>query len=310
VGLCRDLAEGDVGIEGPAEENAGGTGFDGGSEIVAPAVLNLELPPDAKRLRATFQLEDTNKKEASVQVVFTKEVPEAWQQLYYPRRQVIAWPENRDRVKASVADFTNLVARSTKLRGSELADTLADVPGISGDYLERLGEFTDSIRQVEQQIDRAVKNERPPNGWKPTLDQPDLERPEEGWPEEVPDYMRLMMDLILLAFRMDKTRIATLQFNNDGVNYMKFGFLGIPNMDHHGISHHANKPERMDHHAITVKYHCEQLSYFMDRMKEIDEGGTSMLDNSSILFYWTQSGMVVEVERLRVEGGEALASGR
>jgi len=149
----------------------------------------------------------------------------------------------------------------------------------------KLDEYTDSIRQVEQQIDRAVKNERPAGSWKPTIDEPDLERPEEGWPEAVPDYMRLMMDLILLAFRMDKTRVATLQFNNDGVNYMKFGFLdGLPNMEHHGISHHANNPERIEHHAATVKYHCEQLVYFMDRMKEIDEGGSSLLDNSSILF--------------------------
>jgi len=149
----------------------------------------------------------------------------------------------------------------------------------------KLDEYTDSVRQVESQIDRAIKNTRPPGAWKPTLGEPDMERPEEGWPEAVPDYMRLMMDLILLSFRMDKTRIATLTFNNDGVNYMKFGFLdGLPNMEHHGISHHGGNPQRIEHHCRTIQYHAEQLAYFLDRMKSIDEGGVSMLDNSSILF--------------------------
>lgn len=149
----------------------------------------------------------------------------------------------------------------------------------------KLDEYTDSVRQVESQIDRAIKNERPPNAWEPTLAEPDMGRPEEGWPEAVPDYMRLMMDLILLSFRMDKTRIATLQFNNDGTNYMKFGFLdGVPNKEHHGISHHGGDPDRKLQHCRTIKYHAEQLAYFMDRMQSIDEGGVSMLDNSSLLF--------------------------
>ena len=149
----------------------------------------------------------------------------------------------------------------------------------------KLDEYTDAVRQVESQIDRAIKNERPPGSWKPTLTEPDMERPEEGWPEAVPDYMRLMMDLILLSFRMDKTRIATLQFNNDGTNYMKFGFLdGVPNKEHHGISHHGGDPDRKEHHCRTIRYHSAQLAYFMERMKSIDEGGVSMLDNSSILF--------------------------
>jgi len=119
-----------------------GRAIEAGTEIPAPSVLELQLPPTAKRLRATFQLDDAEKESASIQVAFSKEVPEAWQQLYYPMRQVLVWPENREVVKKSVADFTNLAARSTKISGNELSDALADVPGVSGGFMERLGEYT------------------------------------------------------------------------------------------------------------------------------------------------------------------------
>jgi len=119
-----------------------GLGIEHGTEIAAPSVVKLELPSDAKRLKATFQLDDANKESASVQVVFTEKTPEAWQQLYYPMRQVLAWPENRERVKKSVGDFTNLAARSSKIGGNELSDAIADVPGIDGGFMERLGAFT------------------------------------------------------------------------------------------------------------------------------------------------------------------------
>lgn len=115
-----------------------------GAWLEAPLVARIALPPGARRLHATFQLSDEKKREASVQVVFTEEAPEAWQQLYYPQRQVLAWPENRKAVLESVQNFANLVARSTKIGGNELSAALAEVPGVDERHLERLGAFTDN----------------------------------------------------------------------------------------------------------------------------------------------------------------------
>lgn len=179
--------------------------------------------------------------------------------------------------------------RQKEIDKSILDDVLDQVKWVRRDLSStdraKLDEYTDSVRDVEAQIDRAIKNERPPGAWKPTITKPDMKRPDEGWPESVPNYMKLMMDIVLLAFRMDLTRIATLQFNNDGTNQMKFGFLdGVPNFEHHGISHHGGQQEKIEYACSVLKFHVEQLSYFMRRMDEIDEGGQSLLDNSAILF--------------------------
>jgi len=149
----------------------------------------------------------------------------------------------------------------------------------------KLEEYTEHVRTVEARIERAITNERAPGSWAPKISKPNFPRPEEGRPEHVPDYMRLMMDIILLAFRMDLTRIATLQFNDDGTNQMKFGFLdGLPNLEHHGLSHHGNDPKHIEYYASTIRYHVSQLAYFLDQMATIDEGGQSLLDSSMVLF--------------------------
>lgn len=122
-------------------------------------------------------------------------------------------------------------------------------------------------------------------GWRPTLDEPNLDRPPETLPQDVSDHMRMMVDLILLAWRMDKTRVATLIFNRD-VSHMKFGFLdGVLNDQLHGISHHKDNPKKLASYQRINEFHVEQFAYLLKQMKEIDEGGgTTLLDNVMLLF--------------------------
>ncbi len=179
--------------------------------------------------------------------------------------------------------------RQKEIDKSVLDDVLEQVHWIRGQLSPsdrvKLDEYTDSVRSVEAQIERAIHNEHPPGAWVPELSKPDMKRPADGRPESVPAYMKLMMDIIVLAWRMDLTRIATLQFNNDGTNQMKFGFLdGVPNFEHHGISHHGNDPAKVDYACKVIRYHVELLSYFMRRLEEVDEGGTTLLDNSMVFF--------------------------
>lgn len=149
---------------------------------------------------------------------------------------------------------------------------------------QKLDEFMQSVRDVEKRIERATREERL-EGWRPALSKPDMQRPPETLPQEVRDHMRLMLDLILLAWRMDKTRVATLIFNRD-VSHMQFGFLdGVPNEQLHGISHHKDNPAKLAAYQRINQFHVEQLAYLLSRMKAIDEGaGTTLLDNVMLLF--------------------------
>src|SRR5215831_1306438 len=78
----------------------------------------------------------------------------------------------------------------------------------------RLDEYLASVREVEQRIDQAGKANRL-QGWRPTLAKPDMPRPADGIPQDIDQHMRLMCDILVLAFRTDTTRVCTLKLNND-----------------------------------------------------------------------------------------------
>jgi hypothetical protein len=149
---------------------------------------------------------------------------------------------------------------------------------------QKLDEFMTSVRDLEQRIERATKEERL-EGWRPTLAKPNMERPAAELPQDVRAHMRMMLDLILLAWRMDKTRVATLIFNRD-VSHMKFGFLdGVLNEQLHSISHHKEDPKKLASYQRINQFHVEQLAYLMAQMQQVDEGnGTTLLDNVMLQF--------------------------
>lgn len=147
----------------------------------------------------------------------------------------------------------------------------------------KLDEYLESVRDIETRIERASKDERL-EGWRPTLDKPNMERPATELPHDIPDHMKLMLDLIVMAFRMDKTRIATLMLNND-LSQMNFGF--IPNVEgalHLDLTHNGHKPELEAMYLKTNQFHIRQFAYLVECMKNIDEGaGTTLLDNSMLV---------------------------
>lgn len=142
----------------------------------------------------------------------------------------------------------------------------------------RLDEYLSSVRDVERRIER-LGQPREYLGWSPTLKQPDMKRPADHIPEKVADHMALMIDLIVLAFRMDRTRISTLMFNNER-SQMNFGFLdGVGSDAYHSISHGSK-----DAHARITAFHSEMVAAFIRKLQVTDEGGTSLLHNCQILF--------------------------
>ena len=99
----------------------------------------------------------------------------------------------------------------------------------------KLDEYLDSVREVEERIERAGQRGEL-QGWRPTLDQPNIPRPADGIPQDIGEHMRLMCDILVLGFQTDTTRICTLKLNNDHSS-LRFPNLGVDYMIHHLLSH-------------------------------------------------------------------------
>ena len=164
-----------------------------------------------------------------------------------------------------------------------LQDTHSLEPKISRTDRVKLDEYLASIRDIEKRIDRAGKEELI-EGWRPTLAKPNMPRPANELPQDAPAHMKLMMDLTVLGFQMDKTRVVTLMLNND-LSQMNFKFLqGVSGALHLDLTHNGHVPALEAMYLKTNQFHIEQFSYMIDKMKAIDEGGTTLLDNSILMF--------------------------
>ena len=193
-------------------------------------------------------------------------------------------------------------------------DTQGLKPKISRGDSVKLDEYFASIRDIEKRIEHAAKNERL-EGWRPTLAQPDMPRPKNELPQHVPDHMKLMLDLTVLAFQMDKSRIATLMLNND-LSQMNFKFLeGVNGALHLDLTHNRKAVDKEAMYLKTNQFHAAQFAYLVQRMKEIKEGETSLLDNSILLYASSLfDGDAHSADRLPIvlagKGGGSLKTGR
>ena len=91
-----------------------------------------------------------------------------------------------------------------------------------------------------------------------------------------------MLDLIVLAFWTDTTRNVTFMFAND-VSPRNFSFLEGVKENHHSSSHHANQEAKIDAYKKITRWHVEQFAYLLTRLKGIQEGERTLLDNSMIM---------------------------
>lgn len=143
----------------------------------------------------------------------------------------------------------------------------------------KLDEYFESVRSVELRIQAAMS---PQPRW---INEGDLgvSRPAPGIPDSHEEHVRLMLDILLLAFWTDTTRVATFMYG-DAQTGRDFSFLDGVNGSFHGISHHRNEPERRAMYETIINWHTSQTAYFLERMRRLDEGGSSLLDNSMVLF--------------------------
>jgi hypothetical protein len=144
----------------------------------------------------------------------------------------------------------------------------------------KLDEYLTSVRDVEKRVERtrAVKHraeERARHRGRPAFT---MRRPDNGLPEDIRTHMRLMCDIIALAFQTDKTRVATLLLCRD-LSGLFYPFLDVRTA-HHPTSHDDNS----DAYERVTRYYVSQVAYLAERLAAMPEADRTVLDNSCLMF--------------------------
>ena len=140
----------------------------------------------------------------------------------------------------------------------------------------RVDGYLDDIREIERRIKTVLDKNAEADGQQIVPDAP------VGTPEAFEDHIKLMFDLLLLAYQSEMTRVATLMYAKDlsPASYPASGNRG----GFHGASHHANVKANMDSFALINKYHVQMLAYFIEKMSKTPDGDGNLLDHSMILY--------------------------
>lgn len=138
---------------------------------------------------------------------------------------------------------------------------------------KKLDEYLAGVRELEQRIERSEQEA--------ATELPQIERP-DGIPPERKDHIRLMNDLLALAFQADLTRISTFMIANEGSN-LPYPFLDVRE-GHHDLSHHGKDAEKQAKIAKINRFHMEQFAHFVEKLKSMPEGSGTVLDNSLIVY--------------------------
>jgi len=177
--------------------------------------------------------------------------------------------------------FENRGSRRTRSILDRVQDDLSSLSRrVSADDNRRLDEYLTSVREVEKRVDRMRSEqmraeerarERGPEVFA-------MPRPENGLPEDIRDHMRLMCDIIALAFQTDKTRVATLVLCRD-LSGLFYPFLNVRSA-HHSASHN----DLSDDYERISRYYVSQLAYLAGRLEAMREGEGTVLDNTCLLY--------------------------
>jgi hypothetical protein len=210
----------------------------------------------------------------------------AYSCVYY---NTIAWRgpetpmpmENRPRAvfERLVGDSTDPAERSARLRENRsildlVSQDLARLMRSVGqtDRL-KLDQYSEAVRSVEQQI--QVSEQQAPK------ELPDMQKP-IGIPEKFSDYTRLMLDLQVLAFQGDMTRVSTFMVGHEmgGRAYPELGFGD----QHHSLTHHQGDKAKIEKIIQINVFHATLYQYFLEKMRSVPDGDGSLLDRSLLVY--------------------------
>jgi len=146
----------------------------------------------------------------------------------------------------------------------------------------KLDEFEVSIRELEQRMENADKVANDSSLWQPNPPKNMMGRPGVMVPGFVDDYLRMMFDIMTLAYQMNKTQVATFMMNND-LSGMNFSHIEGIKGGSHQVSHHTNRPDLLAIYQKINQHVVMMYSEFLQKLDKIQEGERTLLDNSMIL---------------------------
>ena len=177
-------------------------------------------------------------------------------------------------------DSTDAQARAARLASqkSVLDYVTASLSRLSGRVgrgdKRKLDEYLESVRDIERRIQLAEAQTE-------SLRLPTMERP-GAVPDDYLQYTKLMIDMQVIAWQTDMTRVASLMLGRDGSN-RSYREIGISD-GHHSISHHQGDGERLDKLMKIDELHVSMFAYLLQRLRETPDGDGTLLDHSLVLF--------------------------
>jgi hypothetical protein len=144
---------------------------------------------------------------------------------------------------------------------------------LGGADRRKLDEYLTAVREIERRIERAGTAQDPAAlGVKAPA----------GVPADYESHLRLLADVLVLAWRTDTTRVSTFVFANEGSN-RSYAFMDVPE-GHHDLSHHGNDAAKQEKIRRINRFHVTQLAYFLDALAAVREGEATLLDHSMIVY--------------------------
>src|SRR6266542_4087976 len=137
----------------------------------------------------------------------------------------------------------------------------------------KIDEYAEAIRDVERRIQKAEEQR--------DLELPTIEQP-QGAPPVFEDHLALMLDLQLLAFQSDLTRVISFMIGKEQ-SARPYPQIGVPEA-HHPLSHHNDIPELIAHMSKINRYHTELFSRYLAKLRATPDGDGSLLDHMTILY--------------------------
>ncbi len=144
---------------------------------------------------------------------------------------------------------------------------------LGGSDRRKLDEYMSSVRELEQRIARHESTG--------SLPKPDMQQP-DGVPKDFAEHVRLMFDLMFVAFQTDSTRVATMVIANEGSN-RNYPMVGV-NDGHHEMSHHGGDKNKQEKVAKINRFHMEQFARFIGKLRDAKEGDSTLLERSMIAY--------------------------
>jgi len=148
---------------------------------------------------------------------------------------------------------------------------------VGGNDRQKIDEYLTAVREIEQRVEQAERMVASAN---PSV-AAGYEIP-EGIPESYDDHARLMVDMMVLAFQSDTTRVCTFMLANEGSN-RSYKNIGVSD-GHHSLSHHQGDRAKQAKIREINHYHMQQLAYLLSRLRAIPEGDGNLLDHSMIVY--------------------------